>query len=184
MKKISCIVVVGKPGAGKSSIGSTLANLLGGRYMSLGSFMRETLSIPDPHIGVDKHFVYRELHKHVSESDVPDTLVLDCHPYPEDDFAALQSFINQPSLHLWTVIHVDATDEVALERLERRPRPGQTYAERLKYYNDHKHLIDELMEHPRAVRVENNVDFEDMDAITNIAKTIFDNLNDQEHQGD
>ncbi len=177
MEQISCIIIVGKPGAGKSSIGDELAQLLGGKYMSLGSFMREHLNIPDPHIGVDKHPVYEALHTHCIEGNEMNTFILDCHPYPESDFTALQSFMRRPTLKLWSVIHVEADDDVALKRLERRPRPGQTYAERLKYFNDHSHLIELLMEHPRALRVANNVDFENSEAVKNLAHEIFVQLN-------
>ncbi len=179
MNEVSCIIIVGKPGAGKSSIGSELSKLLGGTYMSLGSFMRERLQIPDPHIGVDKNPVYDALHRHYINDNTTRTLILDCHPYPEDDLQALQNFIQRPNLKLWSVIHVDAHDHIALTRLERRPRPGQSYADRLKYYNDHTHLIEQLLTHPKSIRIENNVDFETVDALEEIAREIFTRLQNQ-----
>ncbi len=172
MKKLSFIVVVGKPGAGKSSIGSALAKNLNGQYMSLGSFMRDQLGIPDPHIGIDKKIVYERLHTHFSENEIRGSIILDCHPYPEDDFAALQAFIKLPSLRLVSVIHVDVHDHIALERLERRPRPGQSYGDRLKYYNDNAHFIEKLMEHPHSIRIKNNIDFDDIKALEDIARSI------------
>ncbi len=179
MNEVSCIIVVGKPGAGKSSIGSELSKLIGGTYMSLGSFMRDKLQIPDPHIGVDKNPIYDALHAHYIDNETANTLILDCHPYPEDDLRALQNFIQRPNLKLRSVIHVDAHDEIALKRLERRPRPGQTYSERLKYYNDHAHLIERLLEHPASLRIENNIDFETPDALLEIAQNIFIHLQNQ-----
>ena len=181
MEGVSCIIIVGKPGAGKSSIGTMLAELLEAHYMSLGSFMREHLNIPDPHIGVDKGPIYEKLHTHFSEDGASQALVLDCHPYPEEDFNALRSFINRPTLKLWAVIHIDADDEIALRRLEARPRPGQAYRDRLKYYNDHKHCIEALMEHPSSIRIENNTDFEDREALREIARTILNVLALQEY---
>lgn len=172
MNNVSCIIIVGKPGAGKSSIGSELSKLLGGTYMSLGSFMREKLTIPDPHIGVDKNPVYDALHLHCVEQSNSSTLILDCHPYPEEDYEALKAFIERPSVTLWSVIHVDAHDHIALERLKRRPRPGQTYEDRLAYYNNHAHLIERLLEHPTSIRIENNVDFEDVRTLERIAQEI------------
>jgi adenylate kinase family enzyme len=179
MKEIPCIVIVGKPGAGKSSIGSALAKLLSGHYISLGGFMRETLHLPDPHIGIDKNPVYRALLSHYAELDASKTLVFDCHPYPESDFQALQSFLEDPALRLQSVVHVEAQDSVALDRLKRRPRPGQSYADRLKYYNDHQHLITKLLEHPTAIQIENNIDFENSVAIENIAREIITRLQNQ-----
>lgn len=172
MKELSCVIIVGKPGAGKSSIGSILAKYLEGHYMSLGSFMRDTLDIPDPHIGIDKNMVYEKLHEHFTKNEVCGTIILDCHPYPQEDFAALQAFMGRPSLRLISVIHVDAHDHIALTRLERRPRPGQTYVERLKYYNDNAHFIEKLMEHEHSLHIENNVDFSDMQALEDIARDI------------
>lgn len=170
--KTSCIVIVGKPGAGKSSIGSELANRMGAVYLSLGAFMRDVLHIPDPHIGVDKNLVYEELQKYLVEQNTSDTLVLDCHPYPEDDLKALQTFIRQPSLALWAVVHVKADDTVALNRLKKRVRPGQAVEDRLKYFNDNQHFIDELMEYPLAIEVENNVDSDDVCTFKNIAEEV------------
>ncbi len=175
-QELSCIIIVGKPGAGKSSIGSMLAKRLDSDYMSLGSFMRETLGIPDPHIGIDKNMVYEKLHNHFLEKGISGSIILDCHPYPEEDFSALEAFMSRPSLRLEAVIHVDAHDHIALERLERRPRPGQSYADRLKYYNDNAHYIDKLMEHPRALRVENNVDFDDIAVLEDIVNVIHGRL--------
>ena len=174
MDIISCIVIVGKPGAGKSSIGMLLAKLLGGTYMSLGGFMRETLGIPDPHIGVDKNRIYNLLHEHLVNSGVSGALVLDCHPYPEDDLEALHTFVRKPAIKLRTVIHVVADDSVALKRLERRPRPGQTDEERLKYFNDHLPFIDRLLKHPSAMRIENNA--ENTHAIESIARDVVSRL--------
>jgi len=176
MKEIPCIIIVGKPGAGKSSIGNELAQILKGKYMSLGSFMRETLNMPDPHIGIDKKIIYEKLYSHLILDNENETLVLDCHPYPEDDLMALQSFVQKPRLQLQSIIHIDADDTVALKRLEQRPRPGQTYTERLEYFNTHKHLIDTLMEHPASVRIENNVDFDTKDSIKNLAREILKKL--------
>lgn len=170
--KTSCIVIVGKPGAGKSSIGSELAKLIGGTYLSLGGFMRDVLQIPDPHIGVDKNVVYEELQKYLAEQKVSDTLVLDCHPYPEDDLNALQAFVRKPSLALWAVVHVQADDAVALNRLGKRARPGQAIEDRLKYFNDNQHFIEELMKYPLAIEVENNVDSSDIHTFKNIAEEI------------
>ena len=166
--KTSCIVIVGKPGAGKSSIGSELAKLLGGAYISLGGFMREVMHIPDPHIGVDKNVVYEKLHDHLTEG----LLVLDCHPYPAEDLEALQTFISRPTLELRAVVHVQADDEVALNRLKKRLRPGQTCEERLQYFNDNQRFIDMLLAHPRAIHVENNIDFDDMHTFRHIAEEI------------
>ncbi len=177
MNEISCIIIVGKPGAGKSSIGNELAKLLGSHYMSLGTFMRETLGIPDPHVGIDKNMVYDKLHTHFTETKVTGSIIIDCHPYPEKDFVALESFILRPSLNLEAVIHVDAHDHIALERLARRPRPGQSYEDRLKYYNDNSHYIAKLMNHPHAIRIENNVDFEDPSTLKDIARDILNRLN-------
>lgn len=160
METLSCIVIVGKPGAGKSTIGSLLATQLEGTYLSLGSFMRETLAIPDPHIGVDKTFVYEKLHQHLADVGTARTLVFDCHPYPESDLLALKIFLDNPAIVLTTVIQVVADDNVALGRLERRPRPGQGNADRLKYFNDYQHLINRLLEFGPAMRVVNNVDGE------------------------
>lgn len=169
----SVIVVVGKPGAGKSSIGSELAKLLKGTYMSLGTFMRGTLGIPDPHIGFDKRVVYDRLFEHLTGSrEGMGTLVLDCHPYPESDLEALLSFVGKPSLTLRAVIYVEADDAVALMRLAKRPRPGQTDEERLKYFNDHQHMIAQLMDRPNAIRVENNVEFDDPGVLGVIAEEI------------
>lgn len=168
----SVIIIVGKPGAGKSSIGSELAKLLKGTYMSLGTFMRGTLGIPDPHIGFDKQVVYDQLFKHLTSGEMQGTLVLDCHPYPEEDLEALLGFLGKPSLTLRAVIYVEADDAIALTRLERRPRPGQTNAERLKYFSDHQHLIVQLMNWPNAIRVQNNVEFDDTSALGVIAEDI------------
>lgn len=176
MKKTSCVVIVGKPGAGKSSIGAMLAELLEGKYMSLGGFMRDTLNIPDPHIGVDKNSVYGKLYKHLVDRESLETLVLDCHPYPEDDLAALQAFIGKPSLKLWAVVHVIADDAVALKRLERRPRPGQAFADRIAYYNDHMHLIESLMVSSISRVISNNTDFEDDMGIKALAMSILGDL--------
>jgi adenylate kinase family enzyme len=179
MKRLSFIIVVGKPGAGKSSIGSVLARHLESTYISLGSFMRDTLNIPDPHIGVDKDVVYEQLHQHFSSQDGNHLIILDCHPYPEEDFDALQAFLAHPKVQLETVVHVDAHDHIALKRLERRPRPGQSYSDRLKYYNDNAHFIEKLMVHPRAIRIENNVDFNDtqtLEAFDSIIAQILDDL--------
>ncbi len=170
--KTSCIVIVGKPGAGKSSIGSELARRIGGAYISLGAFMREMMHIPDPHIGVDKNFVYEVLQKYLTEKKVFGTLVLDCHPYPKDDLEALQAFMRKPSLDLRAVIHVTADDKVALNRLKKRLRPGQTCEERLKYFNDNRHFIDELLQHKLSIHIENNVDFGDASAFGDIAEEI------------
>lgn len=170
--KTSCIVIIGKPGAGKSSIGSELAKLMGGTYLSLGGFMRDVLQIPDPHIGIDKNLVYGELQKYLAEQKASDTLVLDCHPYPEDDLKALQAFVRQPSLVLWAIVHVQADDAVALNRLKKRVRPGQAIEDRLKYFNDNQHFIDVLMEYPLAIEVENNVDSDDVSTLKNIAEEI------------
>ena len=174
--KTSCIVIIGKPGAGKSSIGSELAKLLGGTYLSLGGFMRETMKIPDPHIGVDKTIVYDRLSRHLESGGVSDTLILDCHPYPEDDLHALLAFVKKPSLELRTVIHIEADDAVALKRLQRRPRPGQTNEERLKYFNDNKQFIEVLLTHPRSMQIENNVDSGDTDTFRKIAEQISQRL--------
>lgn len=170
--KTSCIVIVGKPGAGKSSIGSELARLLGGTYISLGGFMREKMHMPDPHIGVDKNLVYDRLAGDLENSEVSSTLVLDCHPYPEMDLEALLSFIKRPSLRLRAVIHVEADDSVALKRLERRPRPGQTNEERLAYFNDHLHIIARLMGRPNTIRVQNNIEFENSEDLVELAEKI------------
>ena len=168
----SCIVIVGKPGAGKSSIGSELAKLLGGTYLSLGTFMRGTMKIPDPHIGFDKSVVYARLLEHLTSDGISGTLILDCHPYPEGDLEALLAFVSKPSLELRAVIHVEADDAVALKRLQRRPRPGQTNTKRLTYFNDHLHLIAQLMERSNAIRISNNVEFDDPSVFGNIAEEI------------
>lgn len=170
--EMSCVVIVGKPGAGKSSIGGGLARCVGGAYLSLGGFMREVMHIPDPHIGVDKNIVYDRLLRHLASGGVSGTLVLDCHPYPEGDLEALFTFMRKPSVRLRAVIHVEADDEVVLRRLERRPRPGQTNEERLKYFNDNATFIDALLKHPCSIRVENNEDFDDMGALLNIVEDI------------
>lgn len=169
----SVIIIIGKPGAGKSSIGNELAKLLKGTYISLGTFMRETLGIPDPHIGFDKRTVYNQLFDHLTNSERQGTLVLDCHPYPESDLKALLDFVEKPSLILRAVICVEADDSVALMRLERRPRPGQTDTERLKYFNDHQHLIAQLMDRANAIRVQNNVEFDDPSVLGIIAENIL-----------
>jgi adenylate kinase family enzyme len=177
MDGCSCIIIVGKPGAGKSTIGKLLAEHLDGSYMSLGGFMRENLGFPDPHIGIDKQSVYEALHEHMQSNNASEgVLVLDCHPYPESDLEALQTFLKKPTVTLLSIVHVDAPDEIALRRLERRPRPGQTYEERLKYYNDHAHLIEKLLDHPSALRVHNNVDFENEEAIEVIARELYQKL--------
>lgn len=168
----SVIVIVGKPGAGKSSIGSELAKLLKGTYMSLGTFMRGKLGIPDPHIGFDKRVVYDQLFEHLTSGEMEGSLVLDCHPYPEGDLEALLGFVGKPTLTLRAVICVDADDAVALMRLAKRPRPGQTDEERLKYFNDHQHLIAQLMDRPNAIHVENNVEFDDPAVLGIIAEEI------------
>lgn len=172
--KTSCIVIVGKPGAGKSSIGSELAKCIGGAYISLGGFMREVMRIPDPHIGIDKNVVYDKLQKYLAEKEVSGTIVLDCHPYPEDDLDALLSFVGKPTLKLRAVIHIEADDAVALKRLQRRPRPGQANEERLKYFNDNAAFIDALLTHPLSMRIKNNMDFDDneMDSFKKIAEDI------------
>ena len=160
MEQIACIVIVGKPGAGKSTIGSLLAQRLEGSYLSLGSFMREVLAIPDPHIGVDKTPVYEKLHQHLNDSGTARMLVFDCHPYPESDLLALKAFFDKPQIDLAAVIEVFADDHIALERLENRPRPGQGNADRLKYFNDYQHLINRLLELGPAMRVQNSINDE------------------------
>lgn len=172
----SCIIIVGKPGAGKSSIGVLLAKLLGGTYMSLGGFMRETLGIPDPHIGVDKNDVYSLLDAHLRGGTIPGVFVLDCHPYPEKDLEALQAFVNESGLQLRAVIYVLADDDVALKRLQRRPRSGQSNEDRLKYFEDHVHLIERFAGEFYTIRIENNVDFETIQPIERIARDVVSQL--------
>ena len=90
MEKIKCIVIVGKPGAGKSTIAGLLSKHLPADYTSLGTFMRDVIGTPDPHIGVDKNPVYDRLHDHVIQQAKNSYLILDCHPYPEEDLLALE----------------------------------------------------------------------------------------------
>ena len=139
--------------------------------MSLGSFMREQLGMPDPHIGIDKNLVYAALHKELLQNSEGTLLILDCHPYPEEDHEALQTFLAKPEINLRAVLQVVADDAVALSRLEKRPRPGQPYEERLKYFNDNQHFVERLSEGTTTIRIENNLDFDDVNALEEIVRT-------------
>lgn len=178
MNKIDCLIIVGKPGAGKSTVGSMLTSMLAGEYLSLGSFMREKLGIPDPHIGINKNRVYEALYKELLEKPDGRLLILDCHPYPEEDFEALQTFLTKPELNLKAVLQVVAEDVVALRRLEKRPRPGQRYEDRLKYFNDNQRFIERLLEGVATIRIENNLDFDDVHALEEVVRTAVSELQD------
>lgn len=176
MEKTKCIIIVGKPGAGKSTIASLLSEHLPADYTSLGSFMREVIGIPDPHIGVDKNPVYEALHSHLLENASNEHLILDCHPYPEEDLLALEAFLSKSNIELSAILQVVADDAVALTRLQKRPRPGQKYEDRLTYFNDNKVFIDRLAQGRDSLIVENNNDLPREVILEEIVNPILDYL--------
>jgi adenylate kinase family enzyme len=153
MERVPIILIVGKPGAGKSTLGQALARALGAEYRSVGGFIREVLGIPDPHMVVDKKMVFKHLHEHLQDGGA---VVLDCHPYPEDYYKSLMHFAEREPFYIRAILEVQVPDDVARTRLASRPRPGDPIDVRLKYYNDHLPYIQKLMAHPRALVVDNS----------------------------
>ena len=155
MDKLPIILIVGKPGAGKSTFGRMLASELSTDYYSIGGFIREVLKIPDPHISVDKNMVLDRFHEHLLLNNHQGFVLIDCHPYPQDYLRAIREFVSKPGLTLHSVIEVYASDEVALRRLDSRLRAGDPSHVRLKYYNDHRPFIDQLTQGNRSLVIDN-----------------------------
>lgn len=146
MQRLPIVILVGKPGAGKSTLGQAIAAELNTPYYSIGGFIRGTLGIPDPHISVDKRMVFDRFYEHLQSEGQRSAIFLDCHPYPEDYLQAVLSFSQRERVFLHRVLEIHVPDDVAIARLGARPRAGDPIDVRLKYYNDHRSYIDRLME--------------------------------------
>ncbi len=158
MQRLPIVILVGKPGAGKSTFGQAIAAELNTPYYSIGGFIRGTLGLPDPHISVDKRMVFDRFYEHLQSKEQRSAILLDCHPYPEDYLQAVLSFTQKQGVFLHRVLEVHVPDDVAMARLGARPRAGDPIEVRLKYYNDHRPYIDRLMQSTQSHVVDNSND--------------------------
>ncbi|MBF0522744.1 MAG: nucleoside monophosphate kinase [Candidatus Omnitrophica bacterium] len=179
---IPVVLLVGKPGAGKTKIGMQISKKLGPNvfHLSMGEFIRSQMPHKTPLTHEQRRDIYKRLTEYLKTKPHISLFLFDNNPYGSDSYDALQDFLNQGNFELVKVINIDVTDEAALSRQESRGRidsMGVSFQNRLNYYNNNlqKNVPDQIKKFAQEGLVQ-NIDNNENDKGKSALVTLFEAL--------
>ena len=117
--KKPAIIILGKPGAGKTSIGSAVAERLGYNVVSLGEILREKEDRDGSFKKKEMQLKYQEsfdlLRETLARSQTG--IVLDFPRFYDNQYDEIDQFLKDNGFDITCVLLLDVSDRVAIERL-------------------------------------------------------------------
>ncbi len=156
------VLLVGKPGSGKTHIGKMLSSKLGPTvlHLSMGEFIRNNMKLKTPLSREDRQKTYRSLAEYIKAMPFTSLIIFDNNPYGNDSYDDLTEFLARPELELNEVIEIDVANKTALDRMNSRGRQDSktfSYQDRLDYYdNNIPAQLEKFSSHDLLRKVDNN----------------------------
>ena len=129
------ILLFGKSGAGKSSVGEYMAEKINGLHISMGDFIRDYLKTNPPKENLLKNeYLFQKLAKFIKTKKKYRYFILACNPYPQDCLEELLDFIRVYSKECFC-FEIFINNQIALSR-NKIEKHGDNYQQRLLYYKN------------------------------------------------